>query len=63
MEEFIEKLSAEDRRELLDYLHRCRYSCKREGFPALFQSLSKLLKALERRIPSADPGKPIVTRK
>ncbi len=50
--DFIESLSFEERRELLDYLHRCRHQCQREirrdeGSPALLHNLSMLLRLLE----------------
>lgn len=51
MQDFMESLSVEERKELLDYLHRCRYQCQRdslrEGSGALLHNLSMLLRLLE----------------
>lgn len=51
MRDFMESLSVEERKELLDYLHRCRHQCQsdllREGSKSLLHNLSLLLRLLE----------------
>lgn len=51
-DDFMESLSVEERRELLDYLHRCRHQCQRDSrregaSPALLHNLSVLVRLLE----------------
>lgn len=48
MPEFLESLTASERRELLDYLHECRHDCLVRKQDSLFRNLSRLLRALER---------------
>ena len=47
MHAFMESLTIEERKELLDYLHRCRHQCPQEGPSRLLENLSTLLRLLE----------------
>jgi hypothetical protein len=61
VEDFVGNLGEEERRELLDFLHQCRYDCRRTKQNVLIKNLSGLLHLIEQASDEYEGGTSMVT--